>query len=100
MTRSADVLGIPSEAAPAWLALVAALDGLADRARRPVCESRPDDWASDAPAAVRREAAAACGHCPVIRPCAVYADAAGERCHVWGGIDRTPQPTKRQETAA
>lgn len=94
------MLGIPLEATTAWRVLVTALDRLADQGRTPVCESRPDDWASDAAAAVRREAAAACGHCPVIRPCAAYATAAGERCHVWGGIDRTPQPTKRQETAA
>ncbi len=98
MTR--DQLGIPPAAQPAWLALCSALDRLADRGRYPVCETRPNDWSSEAPLRTRREAAEACAHCPVRSLCDDYATAADERSHVWGGVDRTPQPTKRQETAA
>ena len=101
MTRTADVLGIAPAAIPAWLALTSALDRLADQeGRTPVCARRPDDWASDAPARARRAAVEACGHCPVRSLCDDYATAADERCHVWGGTDRTPQPSKRRETAA
>jgi hypothetical protein len=94
------LLGIPLEAAPAWASLVLALDRLADRGRHPICETRPDDWASDAPARARRDAVEACGHCPVRSLCDDYATAADERCHVWGGTDRTPQPSKRREKTA
>jgi hypothetical protein len=101
VTRSAVVLGIKSDAIPAWLALTSALDRLADQGRTPVCARRPDDWASDAPARARRDAVEACGHCPVRSLCDDYATVADERCHVWGGTDRTPQPSSnRREKAA
>lgn len=99
MSNLGTILGIPPAAAPAWVALTVALDRMADQGRTPVCVRRPDDWASEAPTRARRAAAEACGHCPVMRACAAYADVAGERCHVWGGIDRTPPP-KRREAAA
>lgn len=95
MTNVATMIGIPPAAAPAWVALTVALDRMADQGRTPVCAGRPDDWASDAPARVRRAAVEACGHCPVRSLCAEYADAAGERCHVWGGRDRTPPPKEK-----
>ena len=82
MTRTADVLGIAPDAIPAWIALCCALDRLAERGRRPICESRPDQWSSDARATAR------CGFCPALHPCASYADAADERFGVWGGMDR------------
>ena len=99
MTSLGKALGIPPEAAGAWVELACALDRLVDHGRVPECARCPDDWASDAPAPVRRDAVEACGHCPVLGPCAAYADAAGETCHVWGGRDRTPQPTKRGAAA-
>jgi hypothetical protein len=102
MTNLASLLGIPPDAAPAWVKLVTALDRLADQGRRPVCATRPDDWGSDAPAHARQAAVEACHHCPVKQPCSAYATAAREPGHVWGGQDRTPRPAKkrRQETPA
>jgi len=101
VTKSADVLGIAPDAIPAWLALVAALDRLADRGRRPVCETRPDQWSADVRATARRDAAEACGYCAALHPCASYADAAGERFGVWGGVDRGLRPSSnRREKAA
>lgn len=90
-------LRIPKNAVPAWLALEAAHDRLL---RTPVCTQAPDDWSSDAKPAVRRDAAVACTFCPLLEPCRAYADLAGERHGVWGGIDRTTRPLGRQEAAA
>lgn len=95
MTNVALMLGIPTQARPAYVALVAALDRLADQGRTPVCARRPDAWSSEAPAAVRREAAAACGWCPARVQCAAYAVAADERHGVWGGNDRGARPKRK-----
>ncbi len=97
MTKSVAVLGIPAAAQPAWLALVAALDRLADRGRRPVCESSPDAWLSEQ-FTERRDAAEACSWCPLLDACGVYADAAGEVWGVWAGADRQARPKRPKET--
>ncbi len=93
VTRTADVLGIAPAAQPAWLALRYALDRLAERGRRPVCETRPDQWSADAHGTARRDAAEACMFCPALHPCASFAQAADERVGVWGGTDRGLRPT-------
>jgi hypothetical protein len=101
MTNVSALLGIRPAALPAWLALCAVLDRLADDGRSPVCVQRPGQWSSDAKPADRQDAAEACTFCPALALCAAYADAADERHGVWGGIDRTARPvTRRQETAA
>ena len=82
------LLGIPVSAQPAYVALCAALDRMAEHGRQPVCTTHPDDWSADARLRARRDAAEACGHCPVLQLCAAYADAAEERHGVWAGIDR------------
>lgn len=94
------ILGIPFDALPAWLALSAALDRLADEGRVPVCAQRPSQWDQDAKPAARRDAAEACGYCPALHPCAAYADMAKEKHGVWGGIDRSYRPGKRTADAA
>ena len=55
-----------------------------------------DDWASDAPARARRDAAEACMFCPARHPCASYADAAGEPSGVWGGVDHNRASDRRE----
>ncbi len=94
------MLGIAPDAIPAWLALCLALDRLAERGRRPVCESSPNQWSGDVRATARRDAAEACMFCPALHPCASYAQAADERHGVWGGTDRglRPTPTRPKET--
>lgn len=90
MATTSKLLGIPFDALPAWLALSTALERLADEGRVPVCAQRPEQWSSDAKRTARADAAEACGYCPVLHPCAAYADAAGEQHGVWGSVDRTP----------
>lgn len=96
MTKLANVLGIPTDAMPAWLALCAALDRLADDGRAPVCQQRPDQWSDDARPHARRDAAEGCTFCPALHPCAAFAEAAAEKHHIWGGIDRATRPTKEK----
>jgi Transcription factor WhiB len=93
---AASPFGIPAEAMPAWLSLSAALE---DLGRPPVCAADPEAWAADAKPRVRAEAMEACGHCPVLKACAAYADAAGEKHGVWGGVDRSTRPAKRRAVA-
>lgn len=79
---------VPPSARNAWLALADALEQLTDQGLTVVCQSRPDQWfSSDATA--RRDAAEACGYCPIVRACGAYAQAAadaGQPEHgVWAG---------------
>lgn len=92
MTKSATP-SVPAAARPAWLALGAASARLAHGGHRPPCARDPRMWDTDADAASRAEAAEACNWCPLIHPCRVYADHAGEVWHVWGGRDRTVHRT-------
>jgi hypothetical protein len=92
--------GIRSEAFPAWLSLAHALARMSDDGRRPVCESHPEDWGNDAPAATRREAAEACSWCSAVGPCGRFADANRERFGVWAEVDRAARPKTKQVTAA
>lgn len=82
--------GIHTEAASAWRQLDAALRDLEDHGRRPVCTTRPNDWTSPH-RQVRRDAAEACGWCPVANQCHQFATANRERRHVWAGRDLTPR---------
>lgn len=96
VTAVSTLLGIPPEAAPAWVSLTCALDRLAEQGGRPVCATRPDQWSADARASARSDAAEACTYCPALHPCAAFADAADERHGVWGGIDRARRPAKER----
>ncbi|WP_366916021.1 WhiB family transcriptional regulator [uncultured Nocardioides sp.] len=82
---------IRPEAQVSWLALAAGLDELAAAGRLTPCQSDPDPFGSD-DRAERREAAKACGWCPLLEVCAAYATEAGETNNVWGGQDRTRHP--------
>lgn len=97
MTAIGKALGIPPSAVPAWLTLAAAHDRLI---RPPVCTTAPDDWSTDAPADVRRDAVEACTFCPLLEPCRMYDEAADERHGVWGGVDRVDHRAARRVSAA
>ena len=92
--KTAAILGIPPAAMPAWIDLCNVLDRMRDNGRVPVCTQRPDDWADDAKVRARSDAAEACTHCPALAACEAYATAAGERHHVWAGVDRSLRPAK------
>jgi hypothetical protein len=80
---------IPVGAEQAWQTLSAALDGLT-----PACQSDPEAWFAAEPTAAVR----ACQRCPALDPCRVYAQTAGERAGVWGGVicsDWLPAPVRR-----
>ena len=72
-----------------WIALCTALERMADKGRRPICEQRPDMW-QDARPDARMDAAEACGFCPAMASCRAFAQANDERFGVWGGHDFTP----------
>lgn len=55
---------------------------------RTPCDVDPEPFVSEN-RHERLEAESACRACPVMDLCSSYADAAGERWHVWGGQDRT-----------
>lgn len=80
----------PALAAAARLA--AALDEV-----RPPCHD-DDRWTSDSPDD-RARAAELCAGCAVLVPCGTFADAADERFHVWGGVDRSRLVAAREATA-
>ena len=68
-------------ALPAWRALHDALAGV-----EPPCSGAPGLWTGpdmDAAAAVE-----GCERCSALAECAAYAEAAGEREGVWGGVWR------------
>lgn len=98
MSRGLNAFGIRPEAVNAYLALARVLTCMSDDGRRAVCEQRPEQWSSDAPAPSRQDAAAACGFCPAQPACLAYALAQREPAGVWGGQDFTP--TTRKEKAA
>jgi hypothetical protein len=97
MTDVGKLLGIHPEAVPAWHSLSAALD---DLGRGPVCGNDPDSWSADGSLKTRREAAEACGWCPVLKECAAFAELSDERQGVWGGVDRGQRPTPTRERKA
>lgn len=84
---------IPTGALDSWRTLRTAH---ADSTATP-CQADPGPWFADTPEA-RGLAAHACGSCPIVAPCRDYADAAGERCGVWGGQDRHV-PSRRRAPA-
>lgn len=86
---TSNAFGIRLEAVTAWFSLHHALQAMEDDGRRPVCQSNPDAWSSNATVAVRRDAAEACGHCPARAACLNYAIANGEPQGVFGGHDFT-----------
>jgi hypothetical protein len=88
MSRSASEPTIPPVAFSAWLTLTRAIARLEATGRRPLCRQHPDQWDADATPSTRAEAAKACDFCPLLQPCATYADLAAETFHVWGGRDR------------
>jgi len=75
------------QARGARLALDAALATLARAGRSTPCQRDPEPFTSEWQTE-REDAAAACALCPVRRPCALYAAAASESHHTWGGVDR------------
>lgn len=87
--------GIHPDAVNAWLALADALDRLTDDGRRPVCESRPDQWSGDATPSARADAAEACTYCPVMAACRAFAEANHEPQGVFGGRDFTRGRSRR-----
>lgn len=76
--------------------LTRSLVELASRGARPPCGDWRERhlWTSEL-AEDRAAAVELCAGCPVLLPCGDAAEAAGERWHVWAGVDRTP-PTKRK----
>lgn len=82
----------------AWHNLAGVLNDLADEGRYTACQLYPDAWSADARVSDRRQAAEACRHCPALAACATYADAAGERWHVWGGMDRANPPRRKENS--
>lgn len=97
MTRAPSV-DVPVDAVEAWLALGAASARLADQGRRPPCTNNPQMWDTDADPDSRAEAVEACGCCPLMHECTVYADVAAEAWHIRGGRDRTVHRTYRWKT--
>lgn len=80
---------IRKAALPVWLSLRDALD---DVDHIVPCRSAPELWSADAlDNEAIQYAETRCQRCPVLTPCAAYADAARERGAVWGG---TYRPTK------
>lgn len=96
-----DLLTIKPEARDAWLLLAAGLDEFAAAGRLTPCQSDPDPFGSD-DRAERREAAKACGWCPLLEACAAFAEANDETSLVWAGVDRTkhPQTVRRHRRQA
>lgn len=80
---------VRAEAVGPLLALHAEVLRLDTEGRPTPCRTDPDPFTSDR-ADVRARAAQACALCPARRPCRLYAEAQGERAHVWAGRDRTP----------
>lgn len=76
----------------AWRALVLAADGA------PCHGPHADRWTSD-DLEDRTAAAYQCAGCPAMDLCAAYAELAGERFHVWAGVDRTRRTGIKQEVA-
>lgn len=98
MSRAADY-GIRAEAEPLYLALQLSIRDRNDDGRRTPCQTDPDPFTSD-DREDRAEAAEACRRgCPVLELCGRYADAQGERWGVLGGVDRTPNPRKKEAAA-
>ena len=90
---SADaVVGVLPASESAWRALVLAAEGA------PCSGPHADRWTSDDPED-RAAAAFECEGCPVIGLCRTYADLAGERFHVWAGVDRTRGPGSKRRAA-
>jgi hypothetical protein len=81
--------------------LTRALVDLATEGRRPRCgePGGHELWCSD-DAADRAQAARWCTGCPVLDECGAAADEHDERFGVFGGVDRTPPPTKRKGAPA
>lgn len=94
MSRPAEAFGIRREAVPAWVALTAVLEDMADHGQTPVCHQRPEQWSEDATEAARRDAAEACEFCPARHACAAFARANRERSGVWGGLDYSPRKNR------
>ncbi len=94
-SREPAYFGVRPQAGNAWRALTDALNQLTDQGRQPVCATRPDQWASNASPAARRDAIEACTYCPVLAACRAFAEANDERQGVFGGRDFTPQPQRR-----
>ena len=82
-------VGILATASPAWAALVAALDELADADKAPPCANDPEAWTSEQ-RWLRDLAAQTCYGCPIRAACARFALANREPSGVWGGLDFTP----------
>lgn len=89
------------EARCAHADLAHAVRALNETGRRTPCQRDPEPF-TYAPEGsmgygVRAEAAAACrAACPLVELCHVYAEAAHENAHVWGGVDRTPSTARQQ----
>lgn len=77
----------PPSAVGPWLALQAAVAGLASA--RPVCAApvgSEDWWAAPRQVEALGRAVAGCSSCPLAGPCGLYAVAAREPHGVWGGL--------------
>lgn len=88
MSREANPLH-RSGVLPVWRRLHRELARLAEADRQTPCQADPDLFTSDA-STDRAAAARRCASCPVLTECHEYAEVAGERWHVWAGVDRTP----------
>lgn len=77
----------PAAGRQLWHRLAAATAWLVDHDHAPPCATGSDDWYSER-RRTRTIAARICrAHCPLLDLCRDYADTAGERFGVWGGVD-------------
>ena len=93
VTRRTSPLELTEAAEEAWRALILAADDTV-----PCRGPHADRWTSDDPEE-RQAAAYMCAACPITSLCSTYADTAGERHHVWAGVDRTRRTAATRRTA-
>ena len=82
-----EALGLATEAARTYAALLRVLGTALDQGQRVPCVETPEPFTCSS-AAARQAAAQACQGCPALELCGRYAAEAGELFGVWGGVDR------------
>ncbi len=93
MTRPTNPLLLAPAAEAAWRTLITAADD-----STPCRGPHADRWTSD-DAEERQAAAYMCAACPITQRCSTYANTAGEKFHVWAGVDRTRRTAATRRTA-
>lgn len=72
-----------------WWRLDEALQTLAGWGWQTPCQADPEPFTEGAPRALAARAQQLClTRCAVVDECRAYAEAANERFHVWGGVNR------------